>query len=51
LNSDPEKWIDHHEEILSAILEEDVEAAERLVLDSSSAIREAIVGLANEAFS
>jgi DNA-binding GntR family transcriptional regulator len=51
LNSDPEKWIVHHEEILSAILEEDVEAAERLVLDSSSAIREAIVGLAKEAFS
>lgn len=50
LKSDPEKWIIHHEEILQAILQQDLAQAENLVLDSSSNVREAILELNNDAF-
>jgi DNA-binding GntR family transcriptional regulator len=50
INSDPEMWIRHHEEILAAILGRDVKRAERLVLRASNDIREAILGLEDDVF-
>ena len=50
VNSDPHKWITHHEEILIAILEKDVGLAEDLVLKASSDVRAEIIGLSDEVF-
>lgn len=50
INSDPDKWITHHEEILVAILDRNVKLAERLVLKASTDIREAVLGLSNDVF-
>jgi DNA-binding GntR family transcriptional regulator len=50
IDSNPDKWITHHEEILKAILEQDIKRAENLVLKSSADIREVIVGLSDEVF-
>lgn len=50
VNSDPSKWITHHEEILSAILAKDVKLAERLVLKASADVREAILDLSDDVF-
>lgn len=50
MKSDPENWIAHHEEILGAILDQKARQAEGLVLKSSTAIRDVIVGLGDEVF-
>ena len=50
INSSPDKWITHHEDILSAILDQNVNRAEYLVVKSSVDIRDAIFGLGDEAF-
>jgi DNA-binding GntR family transcriptional regulator len=50
IDSNPEKWIVHHEEILNAILDKNTKVAERLVLNSSAEIRDVIVGLADKVF-
>ena len=50
IDSNPDKWITHHEEILNAILKKDVKRAESLVLKSSADIREVIVGLKDDVF-
>jgi len=50
INSNPDKWITHHEEILNAILDKNIKRAESLVLKSSSDIREVIVGLSDDVF-
>jgi DNA-binding GntR family transcriptional regulator len=51
VNSDPSKWITHHEEILSAILDKDARLAQKLVLEASEDVREAILGLGDDVFS
>jgi DNA-binding GntR family transcriptional regulator len=50
INSNPEMWITHHEEILSAILSREIKRAERLVLKASKDVREAILGLDDDVF-
>jgi DNA-binding GntR family transcriptional regulator len=44
------KWIDHHEEILDAILKRDVRRAVKLVPRASANVREAIMALPDVAF-
>lgn len=50
VNSDPSKWITHHEEILSAILAKDIRLAEKLVLEASADVREVILDLGDDVF-
>ncbi len=50
INSNPDKWITHHEDILLAILEQSNNRAERLVLKSSNDIREMILSLNDNVF-
>jgi DNA-binding GntR family transcriptional regulator len=50
INSDSEKWIMHHEEILTAILDKNVTSAERLVLKTSKEIRKALLELNDTVF-
>ncbi len=50
INTDPEKWINKHDGILMAILDGDSELAEKLALDASTDIREAIMSLNDEVF-
>ncbi|NKB35668.1 MAG: GntR family transcriptional regulator [Gammaproteobacteria bacterium] len=50
IDSNPDKWITHHEEILSAILEQNEKRAEKLVLKSSTDIRDMILSLKNDVF-
>jgi len=44
------KWIAHHEEILDAILDGDVQRAVKLVPRASANVREAIMALPDRAF-
>jgi DNA-binding GntR family transcriptional regulator len=50
VNSDPSKWITHHEEILGAILDKNAKLAQKLVLEASEDVREAILGLSDDVF-
>lgn len=51
MNSDPSKWLTHHEGILMAVLEQNAKHAEKLVLKSSRDIREAFDELGEEVYS
>lgn len=51
INSDPNKWLAHHEGILMAVLKQDVKRAESLVLMASADIREAIDELGEDVYS
>lgn len=50
VNSDPSKWITHHEEILNAILDKNAKLAQKLVLKASEDVREAILDLSDDVF-
>lgn len=50
INSDPNKWIHYHEEILEAILKQDYEEARQLVMTASDDIREVILELSDDIF-
>lgn len=50
IKTDPDKWITRHEGILMAILDGDANLAEKLTLEASVDIREAILALGDEVF-
>ena len=50
IDSDPDKWITHHEEILMAILDHNTKLAQQLVLEASADVREVILALSDEVF-
>lgn len=50
INTEPDKWLTLHEDILLAILDGNVKRAEKLVLKSSDDVRESILELADDVF-
>lgn len=50
INSNPNNWIDHHEEILEAILDNDPDLACKLLIEANTKIREAVLQLDESVF-